>query len=72
MPSPDALLLKQLQVVWPAVKAHLERHLLVTMTALVDAVENDTVRLLQGRALAYRTLLNLPNELATLASADID
>jgi len=43
-----------------------------TMVALVDASEIETVRLLQGRAKAYRTILKYPQQVATLAASEKD
>lgn len=72
MSGPNSRLSHELKTsaLWPLLKAKLQSELQKTMIALVDAPDSDTVRLLQGRALAYRTILTFPEYIATLAKSE--
>ena len=56
----------------PLMDRKISEDLYDTMVALVDASEIETVRLLQGRAKAYRTILKYPQQVATLAASEKD
>ena len=59
------------KILWREIEPELQKGLLLVMQALVDAESLDTVRMLQGKAKAYRDLMRFPESLeARLSEAD--
>lgn len=72
--GPNTTLLQEIKQspLWPHYTKRIQEDYELAKEALVDAVDNDTVRLLQGRCISYRAVLTYPQYLATLAASEKD